>query len=142
MSKSRFPDALVLIFGMIVVALVATWLLPAGAFERDGRAVIPGTYARVEADALPVWAFLTSIPTGMMEAGDIIFFVFIVGGVIGIVRATGAIDAMIGSAIASGFVTQSARRTGTDWPSTIQPKLPIEKFGTSSGSDVTSELFV
>jgi uncharacterized ion transporter superfamily protein YfcC len=99
-KPSRFPDSLVLIFGMIAAALVATWLLPAGEFERDGRTVIAGTYHAVEASRLAPWALLTSIPRGLEAAADIIFFVFIVGGVIGVVRATGANDAMIGAAIA------------------------------------------
>ncbi len=127
--KTRFPDALVLIFAMIVLAQIAGYLLPAGAFEREladkpavveslvmpdgsvievpdgakqrapGRKVKAGTYHRVEAEALPWHAALTRIPKGMEEAADIIFFVFIVGGVIGIVKATGAIDAAIGTAI-------------------------------------------
>jgi uncharacterized ion transporter superfamily protein YfcC len=104
-SRSRrFPDSLVLIFAMILVALVATWFLPTGAFERevldDGRArVVAGTYHHVEAAPLAWHAFLTKIPKGMELAADIIFFVFIVGGVIGVLRATGAIDALIGASI-------------------------------------------
>ena len=57
MTKSRFPDSLVLILAMIVVAQIATLILPAGEFERDGRAVIPGTYERLadkEAEAARV----------------------------------------------------------------------------------------
>lgn len=103
-NSRRFPDSLVLIFGMIVVALVATWLLPTGVFEREvlenGRErVVAGTYHLVEAEPLPWYAFLTLIPKGMELAADIIFFVFIVGGVIGVLRATGAIDALIGASI-------------------------------------------
>ena len=95
----RFPDSLVLIFTLIVLAQGATYVLPAGEFERDGRQVIRGTYHRVEAEPLPPFAFLTAIPSGLAEAQDIIFFVFIVGGVIAVIRATGAIDALIGAAI-------------------------------------------
>ena len=95
----RFPDSLVLIFTLIVLAQLATYVLPAGEFERDGRQVIRGTYHRVEAEPLPPFAFLTSIPSGLAEAQDIIFFVFIVGGVIAVIRATGSIDALIGAAI-------------------------------------------
>ena len=99
MKKRRFPDSLVLIFALILIAQLLTYLLPAGEFERDGTQVIRGTYRQVEAEPLPPHAFLTSIPKGLEEAADIIFFVFIVGGVIGIVRATGAIDALVGAAI-------------------------------------------
>ena len=106
MKKSRFPDSLVLIFSMILVAQVATYLLPAGEFDKlevaahPGRfQVVPGTYHAVDAPRLPWHATLTSIPAGMEAAADIIFFVFIVGGVIGIIKATGAIDALIAAAI-------------------------------------------
>ena len=96
---SRFPDSLVLIFGLILLAQVATYVLPAGEFERDGRQVIGGTYHTVAAEPLPVFTFLTAVPAGLADAADIIFFILIVGGVFGVLRATGAIDALIGLAI-------------------------------------------
>ena len=98
-NKSRFPDSLVLIFAMIIVAQVLTYVLQAGEFEREGRRVLEGSYHTVDAARLPFHAFLSRIPAGMMAAGEIIFFVFITGGVIGVVRATGAIDSLIGTAI-------------------------------------------
>jgi uncharacterized ion transporter superfamily protein YfcC len=96
---SRFPDSLVLIFGLILLAQVATYVLPAGEFERDGRQVVRGTYHAVEGEPLPVFTFLTAVPAGLADAADIIFFIFIVGGVFGVLRSTGAIDALIGLAI-------------------------------------------
>ncbi|MDP7690246.1 MAG: hypothetical protein QGG89_00255, partial [Vicinamibacterales bacterium] len=96
---SRFPDSLVLIFGLILLAQVATYVLPAGEFEREGRQVVRGSYHAVEAAPLPVFTFLTAIPAGLADAADIIFFIFIVGGVFGVLRSTGAIDALIGLAI-------------------------------------------
>ena len=98
-SRRRVPDALVLIFALIVLAQLASYVLPAGEFERDGRRVVPGTWRAVDAEPLPPLAFLTSIPAGLAAAQDIVFFVFIAGGVISVVRATGAIDALIGAAI-------------------------------------------
>jgi uncharacterized ion transporter superfamily protein YfcC len=104
-SKSRFPHSLVLIFAMIVLAQLATYVLTPGEFQRvpepgSGKLmVVPGTYAAVAADGVPWHAFLTLIPKGLEKGADIIFFVFVVGGVIGVVRASGAIDALIGAAI-------------------------------------------
>ncbi|MFT5052004.1 MAG: putative ion transporter superfamily protein YfcC [Chlamydiales bacterium] len=114
-KKSRFPDSLVLIFGMIVLAQIATLVLPAGEFQRDGRTVIPGSYAPIaqSADAgdgawlqTPVGEIVSILPTALMaiprglkEGADIIFLVFLVGGVIGVIRRTGAIDALLGTAI-------------------------------------------
>ena len=97
--RRRVPDALVLVFALIVLAQLAGYVLPAGEFERDGRRVVPGTWRAVDAEPLPPLAFLTSIPAGLAAAHEIVFFVFLAGGVIGVVRATGAIDALIGAAI-------------------------------------------
>jgi uncharacterized ion transporter superfamily protein YfcC len=106
MSKRRFrvPHTLVLIFGMIVLAQVLTYVLPQGEFDREvfkdtGReAVVPGTYGAVdETVTLNAWHALTAIPRGFSAAKDIIFFVFIVGGAFAVFRATGAADAAIGS---------------------------------------------
>ncbi|MCR9246045.1 MAG: TIGR00366 family protein [bacterium] len=75
----------------------------------SGRtSVVPGSYERIEdAESLPWHAALTSVPKAFTDhdTSSIIFFVFIVGGVIGILRATGAIDAVIGKAI-QGFANQ------------------------------------
>ncbi len=98
-KKTRFPDSLVLIFALILVAQIATYLLPAGRYQRDGKRVLPDTFEYVEADALPWHAALTAIPGGLEAGAQIIFLVFIVGGVIAVIRETGAIDAMIGAAL-------------------------------------------
>lgn len=92
--------------GKLLEDWIATGIAPTAAATAEWKGaakkqrVVPGTYARAaEADSLPWHATLTSIAHGFGEAQDIIFFVFVVGGVIGIVRATGAIDALIGRAI-------------------------------------------
>ena len=97
----RVPHTLVLLFGMIVLALLLTYVLPTGSFERvqndAGREqVVPGSYRPVEAERLSPLAVFTAIPRGFEAAQDVIFFVFIVGGAIAVLRATGALDAMIG----------------------------------------------
>jgi uncharacterized ion transporter superfamily protein YfcC len=51
-EKSRFtlPSAYTILFGLIVVAAIATWVIPAGAYDlnADGEP-LPGTYHEVEA---------------------------------------------------------------------------------------------
>ena len=102
MSRLRVPHTLVLLFGMIVLALILTYVLPKGTFERQtnesGREqVVPGTYSVLEeAETLSPLRVFTAIPRGFQEAQDIIFFVFLVGGAFGVLRASGAIDALIG----------------------------------------------
>jgi uncharacterized ion transporter superfamily protein YfcC len=100
MPRFRVPHTLVLLAGMIALALVATYALPAGSFERvtneAGREqVVAGSYHRIEAEILAPWAALTAIPRGFAAAGEIIFFVFLIGGAVAVFRATGAPDAGI-----------------------------------------------
>jgi uncharacterized ion transporter superfamily protein YfcC len=102
-------DSLVLIFSIIVVAQLLVYVIPQGAFEREpypenpGRSmVVPDTYARADADSavdIKPWYFLLAIPKGFAEAQEIIFLIFIVGGVIAILRHSGAIDAFLHKAV-------------------------------------------
>ena len=99
MAQSRFRVPL--LFGMIVLALIMTYLLPAGSYEReehDGhQVVVPGSYKTIEdAESLNPLSIFTAIPRGFADAQGIIFFVFIIGGAFGVFRATGAADALIG----------------------------------------------
>ncbi|NMP17374.1 TIGR00366 family protein [Thalassotalea sp. Y01] len=102
-------DSLVLIFSFIIFAQLLTFVIPQGSFEREPftknpshEIVVAGTYDMLPADehvSLPLWHFLDAITKGMAEAHDIIFLIFIVGGVIEVVRKTGAIDAALMSAV-------------------------------------------
>jgi uncharacterized ion transporter superfamily protein YfcC len=99
-TKLKVPHTLVLLYCMILLAYVLTLVLPAGQFETETshghEVVVPGTYAIVEeTDPLPLWEVLTVIPRGLGDAQGIIFFVFIIGGALAVIRATGALDAAL-----------------------------------------------
>ena len=65
------------------------------------KVLVPGSYHHIASEPLPWYAAFTSIPKGLTnhDAVEIIIFVFLIGGVISMMRATGAFDALIGSAI-------------------------------------------
>jgi uncharacterized ion transporter superfamily protein YfcC len=97
----RVPHTLVLLYGMIMLAWVLTMVLPAGQFETEvndhgHEVVVPGTYAVIaDTDPLPLSSLFTVIPRGLESAQGIIFFVFIIGGALAVLRATGALDAAL-----------------------------------------------
>ncbi len=103
-------DALTLIFGFIILAQLLSYVVPQGQFERepfpdnpDRSMVVAGTYAPVaEGDAVTMapWQFLLAISEGLADAQAIIFLIFLVGGVIEILRRSGAIDAALHRAVA------------------------------------------
>ena len=105
MTKGRFkvPHTLVLLFGMVILAQLFSYLLPAGSFERMENAagrlqVVPGSFHFTpDAPALSPLASLTAVPKGFSGAHEIIFFVFIIGGAFAVLRATGAVDASMGA---------------------------------------------
>ena len=108
-KRSWSIDSLVLIFSFIIVAQLLSYAIPHGQYEREavpdqpGRmAVVAGTYDTLQtADTvtLPPWHFLMAITKGLESAQAIIFLIFLVGGVIAVLRQTGAIDAALLGAV-------------------------------------------
>lgn len=105
MKSIKVPHTLVLLFSMMIFAYILTWILPSGSFEMATNAqgkevVVPGTYQQLEEQKhLPVWSLFTVIPRALGEAQGIIFFLFLIGGSIAVLRSTGAIDAMLGKVL-------------------------------------------
>ncbi|GJM09231.1 MAG: C4-dicarboxylate ABC transporter [Lysobacteraceae bacterium] len=106
MRKRGFTiDSLALIFGFIIFAQLLSYVVPQGTFERvpypdnpNRSMVVAGTYEAVSPDeevTLPLWHFLVGVTKGLADAQGIIFLIFIVGGVIEVLRKTGAIDAAL-----------------------------------------------
>lgn len=92
-------NAFVLMFIIVMVISVLTFLVPSGEFERteiDGRTVVvPDTFEEVEVENLSLMDIFMSFHTGLVNSADIVFTVFIFGGAIGIMNHTGALDSMI-----------------------------------------------
>ncbi|CAN5448564.1 YfcC family protein [soil metagenome] len=99
--KFKMPHTLTLLFFLMVAALVMTWIIPQGSFDSevvDGREVVlPGTFeVAEEGEFLNPIVLFTAIPRAFADAQGIIFFLFIIGGVLAVIRKTGAIDALLG----------------------------------------------
>jgi len=105
MTKRKFkvPHTLVILFSMVILAQILTYLIPAGSFDRVENAagrlqVVPGTFHLTpDTPALSPLASLTAIPKGFSGAHGIIFFVFIIGGAFAVLRKTGAVEAGMGT---------------------------------------------
>lgn len=95
----NMPHVLVLLFMIIILAAVSTYIFTPGVYERvdkGGRTVVaPDSYYRVERNPVGIFGILQSVPKGLNEVGYIVFFIFIVGGAFGIISETGAVDAGI-----------------------------------------------
>jgi uncharacterized ion transporter superfamily protein YfcC len=96
----RVPDVFVIVFALIVLAAVLTWVLPGGRYERraeivDGHArqlVVPGSFAQTAANP-QFFEVFTAPLRGFVKLAEIIVFIFLVGGAFYILNETGAIAA-------------------------------------------------
>lgn len=100
-KKNKMLHPLVLIFFVIVVASLLTYVVPAGVYdmaknEATGRmAVVPGSYHHVDPSPVTLGTFLLSFQKGMKSASTVVGFLLLIGGAFGIVNATGAIEALM-----------------------------------------------
>ena len=95
--KLSVPHPLVLLSACVVLAAGASYLLPAGAYERVtdeevGRTVVvAGTYQEVEPSPVGPFEAIVALPRGMVDAAEVIFLVFLIGGAFTVVDETGAL---------------------------------------------------
>ncbi|MEQ1855237.1 MAG: YfcC family protein [Longimicrobiales bacterium] len=102
-KRFSVPDPLVLLSACILLAALASWVLPAGEFDRQedpatGRmVVVAGSYHAVEASPVGPFDAVVALPLGMADAADVIFLVFLIGGAFTVVDMSGT----LGRAVAS-----------------------------------------
>lgn len=101
LSRLKNPNTYLIIFSILILAAVLTWIIPPGEFSRivkDGRTIVEnGTYHSVEKNPQGIGAILTAPIKGFINAAEIIGFVLIVGGAFGIFQRTEAVDSGIKS---------------------------------------------
>jgi uncharacterized ion transporter superfamily protein YfcC len=108
----RFPSAFTILFALILLVAALTWIIPAGQYARVasealGKEVpVAGSYAPTAANPQGILDVLLAPIAGFYDpesyaanAIDVSLFVLIIGGFIGVVTATRAIDVGINSAM-------------------------------------------
>jgi uncharacterized ion transporter superfamily protein YfcC len=120
-KKRRFtlPSAYTILFALIVLAALATWIIPAGIYElnKNGEPV-PGTYHEVAGHPQRILVDSLTAPINglfgienakgninyynsgtLFGAIDVALFILVIGGFLGITMKTGAIQAGIGKLV-------------------------------------------
>ncbi|MGL4945820.1 MAG: hypothetical protein ACRC4Z_06130, partial [Fusobacteriaceae bacterium] len=103
-KKFTMPSAYTILFSLIAIVAALTWIVPAGVYDYVDPAAskpvpIPGTYKLTEMNPQGIWEVLMAPIKGFGEAQDIALFVLVIGGFLGIVMKTGAIDAGVAALI-------------------------------------------
>lgn len=173
------PSAFTILFLLTIVAVAATWIVPAGSYAKleyapasnaltmtsptgaekslpatqaslDGLGVkidigkftsgsltkavsVPGTYQRLAQNPAGLGDITTSMVQGTIEAADIIVFILVLGGLIGVVKATGAFDA--------GLVALTKRTKGREFLLVLAVALLMVLGGTTCGLEEEAVAF-
>jgi uncharacterized ion transporter superfamily protein YfcC len=97
--RLRQPNTFVLLFIILALIALATWLVPGGRYEThvvNGKTLVdPATFHTVASNPQGLVALLQAPIKGFVEAAQIIGFVLIVGGAFAVVQKTDAFDALI-----------------------------------------------
>jgi uncharacterized ion transporter superfamily protein YfcC len=123
LGRVRVPHVFTLLTAVVMLFSVLSWVIPAGSYERNEisvgaltrSVVVPGSFVEKErfysllaafrpdpsmpesmAAPVSLQGFASAIPRGLEESADIVFFIFVMGGVFGILQATGTITATLG----------------------------------------------
>ena len=121
-KKSRFtlPSAYTILFALIVLSAIATWVIPAGTYNLNAEGEpIPGTYHEVAQKPSRILVDSLTAPINglygiedargninyynegtLFGAIDIALFIIVIGGFLGVTMKTGAIQAGIGRLVA------------------------------------------
>lgn len=108
LANFKFPSAYTILFALIAIVALLTWIVPAGQYDRVmnddlGKEVpVTGTYKVVESNPQGVVDVLMAPIDGLYDhntyeaaAIDVSLFILVIGGFLGLVTKTGAIDAGI-----------------------------------------------
>lgn len=112
MEKKKFrlhmPHVFVILFFLVLVASISTWIIPPGQFDYQSvdvngtmrDLVVPGSFHyidRSEASPTGIIDFFCSFHRGMIAGAEIMMMIFIVNAAFGMIVKTGAFDCMMGA---------------------------------------------
>jgi uncharacterized ion transporter superfamily protein YfcC len=101
-QKRQFPHTYVIIFAIIVLSAILTWVIPGGEFAREIKeinginreVIVPGSFTEVDSQPQS-WQIFTSIFKGMQRTYDIIFYILMIGGAFWLMNESKALDVAI-----------------------------------------------
>src|SRR5512133_1488892 len=102
----KIPHTYVIVFSIVVLSAMLTWVVPGGAFDRqtinvngiDRSVVVPGSFHSVDKNP-QTWQVFSALFDGFVDRADIIVFILIIGGAFWIMNESKAIDVAIGSVL-------------------------------------------
>jgi len=99
----RIPHAVTMLFGIIILVTILTYILPAGTYERviiDGRkSVVPDSYKIIPSTPIGLLDMFKAIPLGFKAAVEIIFIVLAGAIMFGFMEKSKAVENSVGTLV-------------------------------------------
>ncbi len=86
------PTAYTVLFWLIVLVALATWIVPTGQYQYVDGVPLSGSYHAVDANPQGFGDAVLAPLRGFFDAVDVELFILMVGGFLGVVMETGAIN--------------------------------------------------
>ena len=100
MKRFRMPTVYTILFILLILVAAATWLIPAGSYTHgEDGAPLAGSYHQVERSPQGAGDVVLASFEGFYDAVDVALFILMVGGFLGVVMKTGAIDAGVSGVV-------------------------------------------
>ena len=97
---NRIPHAITMLFFIIVLITILTYILPAGTYERvlvdDKMVFVPDSYRIIDATPVGLLEMFKSIPMGFKSAAEVIFIVLAGAIMFGFMESSRAIENTVG----------------------------------------------
>jgi uncharacterized ion transporter superfamily protein YfcC len=109
--KFAIPHNLVIVFSIVIISAVLTWIIPGGRYERetisvngiDRSVIVNGSFHYVDSQP-QTWQIFSAFYKGFINMSHIIVFILMIGGAFWIMNDTKAIDVGIFSSL--GFTSK------------------------------------
>lgn len=95
----RVPNTFIIVFSIVVLAAIATWIVPSGTFDRtqvvvennERTIIVPNSFHYTEPNP-QTWQVFSALFEGFVDKADIIVFILLIGGSFWIMNESKAID--------------------------------------------------
>lgn len=96
-QKSKIPHIFVILFGLMVLAYIFSFIIPQGAFDRElndagAEVIIPGTFHYTDVGPASFFDLTLAIPNGLIQTAEIIFGILMIGGMFAVIEKAGLIQ--------------------------------------------------
>ncbi|WP_281183685.1 YfcC family protein [Staphylococcus schleiferi] len=91
------PNTFVILFGLLLIVWLLSFLIPSGEFARKGakKEVVANSFEYINQVRLNILDLFMAIPKGMVVTADLIFLVLIMGGAVAVIEKQGTFNAAV-----------------------------------------------